>query len=210
MNDGRVARYPTEWQRKALWSALSALAICFLIFVILAIIWITANAISFLQPILIPVAIAVILAYLLDPLVTRMSANGLGRLKAILLLFVIAAVGLIALGTWLVPVGAAACSCLAARAPPSPTATTSTAAMSQTGGLTVRSVFPDIVFSIFAPARHQNRRTHAAIPFHALLRRTHFVPPFAQLLDFYSAPCYSVFVRLAAAHVSPYGSRFWL
>src|SRR5437764_11215244 len=104
MNERESARYPTEWQRKAIWSALSALAICFLVFVIVAAIWIMANVISFLQPILIPVAIAVILAYLLDPLVTRMAENGLGRLRSVLLLFGIAAVALVALGTWLVPV----------------------------------------------------------------------------------------------------------
>jgi predicted PurR-regulated permease PerM len=103
MNGERATRYPTEWQRKAIWSALAALAICFLIFVLVATVWIGANVISFLQPILIPVAIAAILAYLLDPLVTRMSAHGLSRLKAILLLFSIAGIGLVALGTWLVP-----------------------------------------------------------------------------------------------------------
>jgi predicted PurR-regulated permease PerM len=103
MNGDRTTRYPTEWQRKAIWSALSALAICFLIFVLAATVWIAANVISFLQPILIPVAIAIILAYLLDPVVTRISAHGLSRLKAILLLFSIAAVGLVALGAWLVP-----------------------------------------------------------------------------------------------------------
>jgi len=104
VNESRSARYPTDWQRKAIWAAVSALAICFLIAVIVGAAWIAANVISFLQPILIPVAIAVILAYLLDPLVTRMAENGLGRLRSILLLFAIAAVALIALGTWLVPV----------------------------------------------------------------------------------------------------------
>jgi predicted PurR-regulated permease PerM len=103
MNGERPTRYPTEWQRKAIWSALAALAICFLIFVLVATVWIGANVISFLQPILIPVAIAAILAYLLDPLVTRMSSHGLSRLKAILLLFGIAGIGLVALGAWLVP-----------------------------------------------------------------------------------------------------------
>jgi predicted PurR-regulated permease PerM len=103
MNGDRTTRYPTEWQRKAIWSALCALAICFLIFVVVATVWIGANVISFLQPILIPVAIAAILAYLLDPLVTRMAAHGLGRFKAILLLFSIAVIALVALGVWLVP-----------------------------------------------------------------------------------------------------------
>ncbi len=104
MSKASARRYPTEWQRKSIWSALSALAICFLIFVLVATVWIAANVVSFLQPILIPVAIAVILAYLLDPVVTRMTESGLSRLKAIALLFGIAAVGLVALGTWLVPV----------------------------------------------------------------------------------------------------------
>jgi predicted PurR-regulated permease PerM len=95
--------YPAEWQRKAIWAAISALAISFLIFVFVAVVWIMANVISFLQPILIPVAIAAILAYLLDPVVTRMAGNGLGRTKSIILLFAIAAVALVAVGTWLVP-----------------------------------------------------------------------------------------------------------
>ena len=96
-------RYPAEWQRKAIWAAISALAISFLIFVFIAVVWTMANVISFLQPILIPVAIAAILAYLLDPLVTRMAAGGLGRTKSIILLFAIAGVALVAIGTWLVP-----------------------------------------------------------------------------------------------------------
>ena len=93
MSESGGTRYPAEWQRKAIWAAVSALAISFLIFVFVATVWIMANVISFLQPILIPVAIAAILAYLLDPLVTRMAANGLGRTKSIMLLFAIAGFG---------------------------------------------------------------------------------------------------------------------
>src|SRR5947207_12508481 len=103
MSEARGARYPAEWQRQAIWAAVSALAVSFLIFLLVAAIWIMANVISFLQPILIPVAIAAILAYLLDPVVTRMAANGLGRTKSIILLFTIAALALVAVGTWLVP-----------------------------------------------------------------------------------------------------------
>ena len=79
MNSSPHSRYPNEWQRRAIWSALSALAICFLVFMVVAVIWIMANVVSFLQPILIPVAIAAILAYLLDPVVTRMSRHGPSR-----------------------------------------------------------------------------------------------------------------------------------
>src|SRR5256885_5852546 len=103
MSDSGSTRYPAEWQRKAVWAAVSALAISFLIFVFVAAVWIMTNVISFLQPILIPVAIAAIRGYLLDPVVTRMAANGLGRAKSILLLFAIAGLALVAVGTWLVP-----------------------------------------------------------------------------------------------------------
>ena len=103
MSESGGARYPAEWQQKAIWAAISALAISFLIFVFIAVVWIMANVIGFLQPILIPVAIAAILAYLLDPVVTRMAAGGLGRTKSIILLFAIAGLALAAIGTWLVP-----------------------------------------------------------------------------------------------------------
>ncbi len=103
MSESGGTRYPAEWQQKAIWAAISALAISFLIFVFIAVVWMMANVISFLQPILIPVAIAAILAYLLDPVVTRMAAGGLGRTKSIILLFAIAGLALAVVGTWLVP-----------------------------------------------------------------------------------------------------------
>lgn len=99
-----LPRYPTSWQRKTIWSALTALSVCLIIGIVVAVIWIAANAIGFLQPILIPVAIAAILAYLLDPVVARICRSGLSRTKAIVLLFTIAAMALTALGSWLVPV----------------------------------------------------------------------------------------------------------
>src|SRR6266487_3495695 len=96
--DGRMKDYPTPWQRKTMWAALTAFFVVLLIIIVSAVIWTGANIISFLQPILIPVAIAGILTYLLDPLVTKMSRDTLSRTKAIALLFALA--GLVA---WLVP-----------------------------------------------------------------------------------------------------------
>src|SRR3989440_12358994 len=98
-----MARYPTAWQKKTMWAALTAVFIVFLTVIVASAVWLVANVISFLQPILIPVAIAAILAYLLDPVVTRMAAGGLGRTKSIILLFAIAGLALAAVGTWLVP-----------------------------------------------------------------------------------------------------------
>src|SRR5437660_1364085 len=53
-----MSRYPTLWQRKTMWAALSAFFIVFLIAIVGSVIWVVANVIAFLQPILIPVAIA--------------------------------------------------------------------------------------------------------------------------------------------------------
>src|SRR5256885_11718031 len=85
-----MKEYPTPWQRKMMWAALTAFFVVVLIAILAAVIWAGASIISFLQPILIPVAIAAILTYLLDPLVTKMSRGPLSRTKAIALLFAIA------------------------------------------------------------------------------------------------------------------------
>jgi predicted PurR-regulated permease PerM len=86
-----------------MWAALTALFVVFLVTIAGATIWIGANIISFLQPILIPVAIALILACLLDPLVTKMSQGGLSRTKAVALIFTIAFLAIGGLVAWIVP-----------------------------------------------------------------------------------------------------------
>jgi predicted PurR-regulated permease PerM len=98
-----MSRYPTPWQRQIMWAALSALFVVFLVVVAASTVWVAANLISFLQPILIPVAIAVILAYLLDPLVTKISRGGLGRTKSVLLIFAVAFLAFGGFIAWLVP-----------------------------------------------------------------------------------------------------------
>src|SRR3954447_14769158 len=99
-----MTKYPTVWQRKTMWAALSAVFVVVLITIVCSVIWIVAGVVTFLQPILIPVAIAVILAYLLDPLVTKMSDRGLGRTKAVFALFAITFLSITALVAWLAPV----------------------------------------------------------------------------------------------------------
>jgi predicted PurR-regulated permease PerM len=99
-----IKEYPTPWQSKIMWGALSAFFVVMLITIACSLVWIAANLISFIQPILIPVAIAVILAYLLDPLITKMTQQGLSRAKAVWALFAIAFLSIGALITWLAPV----------------------------------------------------------------------------------------------------------
>ena len=98
-----MKEYPTPWQRKMMWATLTAGFVVVLVVIVGAAIWAAANIISILQPILIPVAIAAILTYLLDPLVTKMSRGTLTRTKAIALLFAIAFFALGGLMAWLVP-----------------------------------------------------------------------------------------------------------
>src|SRR6476660_1106113 len=98
-----MKEYPTPWQRKTMWAALTACFVLLLVVVLGAVIWAGANIISVLQPILIPVAIAMILMYLLDPLVTKMSRGTLSRTKAVALVFAIGFFAVGGLGAWLVP-----------------------------------------------------------------------------------------------------------
>ena len=99
-----MTKYPTPWQRKTMWAALTALFVVLLITIACSVIWIVANVVGFIQPILIPVAIALILAYLLEPLVTKLAAQGLGRTKAVLAIFTIAFLSIGVLVAWLAPV----------------------------------------------------------------------------------------------------------
>ena len=99
-----MTKYPTVWQRKTMWAALTAIFIVVLITIGCSVVWIAANVVGFIQPILIPVAIAVILAYLLDPLVSKMCERGLGRTKAVFALFAIAFLSIGALVAWLAPI----------------------------------------------------------------------------------------------------------
>jgi predicted PurR-regulated permease PerM len=98
-----MKEYPTPWQRQMMWAALTAFFVVVLVVILAAVIWTGASIISFLQPILIPLAIAAILTYLLDPLVTKMSRRTLSRTRAVALLFAIAFFALGALAAWLVP-----------------------------------------------------------------------------------------------------------
>jgi predicted PurR-regulated permease PerM len=98
-----MSEYPTPWQQKTMWAALSALFVVFLMVVAGAVVWVGANIISFLQPILISVAIAAILAYLLDPLVTKMCLRGMKRTPAVGIIFCAAFLALGSLMWWVVP-----------------------------------------------------------------------------------------------------------
>ena len=86
-----------------MWAALTAFFVVLLVVIAGVVIYVGANLISFLQPILIPVAIAVILAYLLDPLVTELCRRGMGRSWAIVVIFASVVIALVGLIAWVAP-----------------------------------------------------------------------------------------------------------
>ena len=98
-----MSAYPTPWQKRTMWAALTALFVVLLIVIAGAVVYVGANLISFLQPILIPIAVAVILAYLLDPLVTELCRRKMGRSMAIVVIFASVLIALVGLVAWVAP-----------------------------------------------------------------------------------------------------------
>ncbi len=95
--------YPTLWQKKILWSALTALAIAVIGAVAVGVVWGINVVLSFLQPLLIPVAIAGILSFLLKPLVDRFKSWNLRPSVAIFAVFASVFLPIALFGLWAVP-----------------------------------------------------------------------------------------------------------
>ena len=72
--------YPTRFQQKTLWSALTGVAMLVLGSLLVGLVWLVGQIFGFLQPVLIPLIVAGIIAYLLDPVVRLLEKRGLRRL----------------------------------------------------------------------------------------------------------------------------------
>ena len=79
--------FPTPWQKKTIWSALTSMAVVTIGGIGAGGIWLVAQVLSFLQPILIPFAVAGVLAYLLEPVVSKMRSWGIPRHYSVLSVF---------------------------------------------------------------------------------------------------------------------------
>ncbi len=96
--------YPTPWQRKILWRAISLAALVAIGAMGVGLVLLGTRLLGELQPVLIPVAVAGILAYLLDPVVRR--AQGwlrLARTHAILLVFAVLVIAVAVAGFRVIP-----------------------------------------------------------------------------------------------------------
>ncbi len=78
---------PTEKQARLLWLSLTALAIALLVGILALAIWGLGWVLRLLSPVLWPLAIAGVIAYLLDPVVDFLERKKVPRQRAILLVF---------------------------------------------------------------------------------------------------------------------------
>lgn len=79
--------FPDNFQKRTIWRALTGLAILVLGALLAGLIWLTSTVLGYLQPVLVPLAVAGIIAYLLDPLVQILQTRGFSRIKGIAIVF---------------------------------------------------------------------------------------------------------------------------
>ncbi len=94
---------PSTYQKKVIWKAVTGLAILIIALLLITLIWATSNVLSFLQPVLLPVAIAGVIAYLLEPIVSWLMKKGMSRMKSVLSVFASFILIIIALGYIVIP-----------------------------------------------------------------------------------------------------------
>jgi predicted PurR-regulated permease PerM len=81
---------PSTGQARVIWLALTGLAIAVLVALLAGLIWGLSQVLQILSPVLWPLAVAGVLAYLLDPVVDLLEAKGVPRPRAILCVFALA------------------------------------------------------------------------------------------------------------------------
>jgi len=81
---------PTEHQARIIWLAVSALAVGLLVALLCLLVWGLGKVLNVLSPVLWPLAVAGVIAYLLDPVVDFFERKGAPRTRAILVVFALA------------------------------------------------------------------------------------------------------------------------
>ncbi len=95
--------HPTPFQTKSLWAAITSLSFLAVGASILLVGSLVVGAISFLQPVLTPIAVAAILAFLLEPVVKFSMRLGLSRLISIILVYLAFAAFFVGLLVYIIP-----------------------------------------------------------------------------------------------------------
>ncbi|MDF1849354.1 MAG: AI-2E family transporter [Verrucomicrobiales bacterium] len=79
---------PSGFQRRSLWGAITAVSIVTIGAISIGLMWLTGFILSYLQPVLVPLAVAGIIAYLLDPIVSWLEKRGWKHNRAMITVFV--------------------------------------------------------------------------------------------------------------------------
>ncbi|MGY8689749.1 MAG: AI-2E family transporter [Verrucomicrobiales bacterium] len=99
----RPESFPTPFQERWCWNALTLVAVVTVGAVIVGLIWLTTRILGFLPALLVPVAAAGIIAYLLDPLIKKLEARGTPSRWAINYVFVSSMAMVVVLGLSVAP-----------------------------------------------------------------------------------------------------------
>lgn len=78
---------PTPRQAQVIWFALTTLAVALTVVIVGAVLWGVGRLVSVLSPVLWPIAVAGIIAFILDPVVEWLVRHRVPRLRAIILVF---------------------------------------------------------------------------------------------------------------------------
>lgn len=97
--------HPTLFQKRLFWAALTAVSAYAIGYIVYLVGSLVVQAISFLQPVLIPVAISAILAFLLDPLVQWLMRFRISRTLSIVIVYLAAAAIFTGVLIWVLPAG---------------------------------------------------------------------------------------------------------
>ena len=81
-------RYPTEFQKKTLWNAATGVSILVLGALLVGFIWLIGQIFGFLQPVLIPLIVAGLIAYVMEPVVRFLERRGMSRVWSVVTLFI--------------------------------------------------------------------------------------------------------------------------
>ncbi len=94
---------PTDTQARLIWAAITGLALAVLVGLVVGLIWGLGQVLGILAPVLWPLAVAGVIAYLLDPVVDYLESRRIPRTRAILSVFALALVLVAALIGSVVP-----------------------------------------------------------------------------------------------------------
>ena len=86
-----------------MWAALTTIAVVIIGAISVELVILGARALNFLQPLLLPISISGIIAYLLNPLVENLSARGVARTSAVAYVFAVLLLAMVLIAVWVVP-----------------------------------------------------------------------------------------------------------